>query len=66
MMIKQKQLTFLEQEDLEELWERFPKQAKEEMTRQYARLMARVTVQQIRALRKTEANREVSDESHDG
>ena len=66
MMIKQKQLAFLEQEDLEALWERFPEPAREAVTRQYARLMARASVERIRALRKTAANREVSDESQDG
>jgi len=66
MMIKQRRLAFLEQEYLEVLWERFPEQARKEVTRYYARLMARASVERIRALRKTEENREVGDESNDG
>ena len=66
MMIKQRRLAFLEQECLEALWERFPEQAREEVTRHYARLMARASVERIRALRKNEEKREVGDESNDG
>ena len=65
MMIKQRRLAFLEQECLEALWERFPEQAREEVTQHYARLLARASVERIRALRKNEAIREVGDESND-
>ncbi len=64
-MVKQRWLAFLEPEYLESLWEQFPKQARDEVTQQYARLMARASVAQIRALRTNEKNREVSDESSD-
>ncbi len=64
-MMKQQRLAFLEQECLETLWEQFPEQARDEITRQVARLMARALVAQIRALR-TDNNPEVSDDSSDG
>ena len=66
MMIKQRRLAFLDQEDLETLWERFPQPARAEVTQHYARLMARASVERIRALRKNEAKREVGDESNEG
>ncbi len=66
MMMKQRCLTFLEQECLEALWERFPEQAREEVTQHYARLMARASVERIRALRNHEENREVGDEPNEG
>ena len=66
MMIKQRRLAFLEQEDLETLWEQFPQPAREEVTQHYARLMARASVERIRVLRKNEAKREVGDESNEG
>ena len=59
-MVKQTELAFVEREVLEQLWERFPEQARGEVTQQYARLMARASVRRIRALR---TNREVGDES---
>lgn len=65
-MIKQRWLAFLEPEYLESLWEQFPKQARDEVTAQYARLMARTSVAQIRALRRDNKNLEVNDESDDG
>ena len=65
-MIKQQWLAFLEPEYLESLWEQFPKQARDEVTTQYARLMARTSVAQIRALRRDNEKLEVSDESDDG
>lgn len=59
-MVKQRVLEFVEREVLEELWERFPEQARREVTQQYASLMARASVRRIRALR---TDREVDDES---
>ncbi len=64
-MIKQRRLAFFEQTSLEALWEQFPKQARDEVTQQYARLMASATVARIQALR-TKKNPEVSDETTDG
>ena len=64
-MMKQQRLAFLEQECLETLWQQFPKQARDELTRQVARLMARALVAQIRALRENN-NPEVSDDSTNG
>ncbi len=64
-MIKQRWLAFLEREGLELLWEQFPAEARDEVTQQYARLMARTSVERIRALRKDHTNREVNDESDD-
>ena len=64
-MMKQQRLAFLEQEGLETLWEQFPKPARDEVTRQVARLMARALVARIRALR-ADNNPEVSDDSIDG
>ncbi len=66
MMIKQRRLAFLEDECLEALWERFPQPARAGVTQHYARLMARASVERIRALRSNEANREVGDESNEG
>ena len=66
MMIKQRQLAFLETECLEALWEQIPEHARREVTQQCARLMARASVERIRALRTSQKNREVSDESSDG
>lgn len=66
MMIKQRRLAFLETECLETLWEQFPEQARHEVAQHYARLMARASVERIRALRTHHKNREVSDESSDG
>ena len=65
-MMKQQRLAFLEQEGLETLWQQFPEPARDEVTRQVARLMARVLVAQIRALRADNDNPEVSDDSNDG
>ncbi len=64
-MMKQQRLAFLEQDCLETLWEKLPEQARDELTRQVARLMARALVAQIRALR-ADNNPEVSDDSTDG
>jgi len=64
-MMKQQRLAFLEQECLETLWQQFPEQARDELTRQVARLMARALVAQIRALRENN-NPEVSDDSNNG
>ena len=64
-MMKQQRLAFLEQECLETLWEQFPKDARDEVTRQVSRLMARALVAQVRALRKNN-NPEVSDDSNNG
>ena len=50
-MFRQKCLEFLEPQRWEALWTGFPEQARAEVTRQCARLMARVSVQRIRALR---------------
>ena len=66
MMFKQRGLAFLETECLEALWEQFPEHARREVTQQYARLMARASVERIRALRTSQKNREVRDESNDG
>ena len=66
MMMKQRCLAFLEQECLEALWERFPEPAREEVTQHYARLMARASVERIRALRNHEENPEVGDEPNEG
>jgi len=65
-MMKQQRLAFLEQECLETIWEQFPEQARDELTRQVARLMARALVAQIRALRADNDSLEVSDDSNDG
>ena len=65
-MIKQRRLAFLEPECLELLWEQFPAEARDEVTQQYARLMARASVARIRALTKDKTDREVNDESNDG
>ena len=65
-MMKQQRLAFLEQEYLETLWEQFPEHAREEVTRQVARLMARALVAQIRALRADNNNPEMSDDANDG
>ncbi len=65
-MIKQQWLAFLEPDCLDSRWEEFPAEARNEVTEQYARLMARASVARIRALRKDNTNREVSDESDDG
>ena len=64
-MMKQQRLAFLEQECLETLWQQFPEQARDEVTRQMARLMARASVAPIRALR-ADNNPKVSDDSSDG
>ena len=64
-MMKQQRLAFLEQECLETIWEQFPEPARDEVTRQVARLMARALVAQIRALRENN-NPEVSDDSSNG
>ena len=66
MMIKQRRLAFLETERLEALWEQFPERERDEVTQHFARLMARASVERIRALRSSETKREVSDESSDG
>ncbi len=65
-MIKQRRLAFLETECLEALWEQFPERGRDEVTRHFARLMARASVKRIRALRTNRKNREVGDESSDG
>ena len=65
-MMKQQRLAFLEQECLETLWEQFPEAARDEVTRQVARLMARASVARIRALRADHHNLEVSDDANDG
>lgn len=65
-MMKQQRLAFLEQECLETLWEQFPEHARDEVTQQVARLMARALVAQIRALRADNNNPEVSDDANDG
>jgi len=65
-MMKQQRLAFLEQECLEMIWEQFPEPARDELTRQVARLMARALVAQIRALRADHCNPEVSDDSNNG
>jgi hypothetical protein len=65
-MMKQQRLAFLEQECLETLWEQFPGHARNEVTRQLARLMAIALVARIRALRADDNNPEVSDDSNDG
>ncbi len=64
--MKQQRLALLEQECLETLWEQFPEHARDEVTRQVARLMARASVARIRALRADNNNPEVSDDSNDG
>ena len=43
-----------------------PESARDEVTKQYARLMARTSVAQIRALRKDNTVQEKNDESNDG
>jgi len=65
-MMKQQRLAFLEQECLETIWEQLPEPARDELTRQVARLMARALVAQIRALRADNDNPEVSDDSTNG
>lgn len=66
MMVKQIRLAFLEENGLETLWEQFPKREQDEVTQQWARLMARASLERIRALRRRETTQEVSDESRDG
>jgi len=61
-MMKQQRLAFLEQECLETIWEQLPEPARDEVTRQVARLMARALVEQIRALRVNNDSPEVSDD----
>ena len=65
-MMKQQRLAFLEQECLETIWEQLPEPARDEVTRQVARLMAGALVAQIRALRADNDNPEVSDDSTNG
>ncbi len=65
-MMKQQRLAFLEQESLETLWQQLPEPARDELTRQVARLMARALVAQIRALRADNDSPEVSDDSNNG
>lgn len=65
-MMKQQRLAFVEQECLETLWEQFPEHARDEVTQQVARLMARALVARIRALRADNNSPEVSDDSSDG
>ncbi len=58
-MFKQRRLMFIEETQLETLWEAFPESARSEVTQHYARLMARTAVQRIRQLReKQEADNE--------
>jgi hypothetical protein len=66
MMVKQIRLAFLEENGLETLWEQFPERQRDEVTQQWARLMARASLARIRALRSRETTQEVSDESRDG
>ncbi len=58
-MFKQRQLAFIEEAQLERLWEAFPEPARSEVTQHYARVMARAAVQRIRQLQaKQEADNE--------
>jgi len=58
-MFKQQRLAFIEEAQLERLWEAFPESARREATQHYARMMARTAVQRIRRLReKQEADNE--------
>jgi hypothetical protein len=61
-MQKQLWLEFIEQEDLDALWEGFPEQARTQVTQRYARLMA-----QMLAARVSQATleKEVGDEPGD-
>ena len=61
-MFKPKQLAFLDQAEVEPVWERLPEQARMEVTQHYARLMTRALVWRIAALK---ANGEADDESSD-
>lgn len=66
-MVKQQWLAFLEPECLEALWEQLPAAARDEVTAQYARLMARASVAQIRAaFGKDNTVQENDDESNNG
>ena len=58
-MHKQLWLECIEQEDAERLWDRFPEQAREEVTQQYARLMAQWLVRRVQQAKRTQ---EVGDE----
>jgi len=58
-MFKQRCLEFFEPEHWEALWKQFPEQARREVTQQFARLMARVSIERIRALR---TKRETADD----
>ena len=61
-MFKQRRLMFIEETQLETLWEEFPEAARSEVTQHYARLMARTAVQRIRQVReKQEADNEPSN-----
>lgn len=61
-MQKQLWLEFIEQDDLEALWEGFPETAQTEVTRQYARLMAKRLAAQVG---KATLEKGVGDESSD-
>jgi hypothetical protein len=58
-MHKQLWLECIEQEDAERLWERFPEQARAELTQQYARLMAQWLVRRVQ---QAKGMQEVGDE----
>ncbi len=46
-MQKQQWLEFIEQEDLEALWEGFPEPARTQVTQRYARLMAQMLAARV-------------------
>ncbi len=62
-MQKQQWLEFIEQEDLEALWEGFPEPARTQVTQRYARLMAQMLAARVgKATLEKEAGDESSDE----
>ena len=61
-MPQQLWLEFIEQENIEALWESIPEQARSQVTQQYARLMA----QQLAArVQQGKSTKEVGDEPSD-
>jgi len=58
-MEKQRRLPFVEEENLEDLWETFPEDRQKELTEQYARLIARVAGMES-------ARRKKKEKTHEG
>ena len=58
-MSKQRWLDFVQQEFLEAVWDRFPEEARREVTEHYARLMARMLAERV------QTQRHEQEESHE-